>query len=339
VRGVVFTGDRTLELVDLPDPTPGPGEVVLRILASGMCGSDLHPYRSSSPPPGIIAGHEPCGVVEAVGAGVTERAVRVGDRVTVHHYAGCGTCDQCRAGWYQLCRRGVTRFAAEAHGSHADLMLVPANTLVPLPDSMSVETGAALGCGTGTAWGGLRRLGDLAGADLLVSGQGAVGLSATMLASSLGARVIAVDVDAHRLELARSFGAVDVVDASQADVTGSVRELTRGRGVSHVFESSGAPAACHAALSSLATWGRACFVGLGGRPFEVDVGSLLSTQATLMTSWTLSLPELIRLVAFTDERGLPVDRLFTDRWRLEDAATAYAAADRQSSGKGVFLAA
>ena len=96
-------------------------------------------------------------------------------------------------------------------------MLVPANTLVPIPDSMDFETGAAIGCGTGTAWGGLLRLGDLAGADLLVSGQGPVGLSATMIASALGVRVIASDTDQNRLDLARSFGAAEVVDASQGE--------------------------------------------------------------------------------------------------------------------------
>ena len=336
MKGVVFTGNRALEVADFPDPVPGPGEVVIRLMASGMCGSDLHTFRSATPPP-YIAGHEPCGVVQAVGAGVVPSVAQLGDRVTMHHYAGCAMCDRCRAGWYQLCRKGPVRFAADAHGSHAEFMLVPANTLVPIPDSMGFETGAAIGCGTGTAWGGLLRLGDLAGADLLVSGQGPVGLSATMIASALGVRVIASDTDQNRLDLARSFGAAEVVDASQVSVDETVRDLTTGLGVSHALETSGSPQACTAVLSSLATWGRACFVGLGGRSFEVDVTSLLTTQATLMTSWTLSLPDLVRCVDFVDRRALPVSRLFTDRWHLEDAQNAYDDFDQQTGGKGVFL--
>ncbi len=336
MKGIVFTGHRTLDLRDFPDPSPGPGEVVIRVKASGMCGSDLHQYRSADPP-ASIGGHEPCGVVAAVGGGVSQRVADVGDRVTVHHYAGCAVCDQCRAGWFQLCREGAVRYGADADGSHAEYMLVPAMTVVPIPESMSFETGAAIGCGTGTAWGALRRLGDLGGADLLVSGQGPVGLSATMIASALGARVIAVDMDSRRLELATTFGAVEVVNAGLDPVADVVRDLTGGLGASHALETSGSPQACAATLSALATWGRACFVGLGGRAFEVNVTSLLRTQATLMTSWTLSMPDLVRCVDFAARHDLPVDRLFTDRWALEDAAAAYEVFDRQNRGKGVFV--
>ncbi|OZD11650.1 iditol 2-dehydrogenase [Rhodococcus sp. 06-156-3C] len=336
MKGVVFVGDRRLELVEFADPKPGPGEVVLRIMASGMCGSDLHPYRAESPPE-CIAGHEPSGIVEEVGVGVSAHMAQVGDRVTVHHYAGCNACDQCRSGWFQLCRAGTVRYGADANGSHSAYMLVPAVTLVKLPDRMTFTSGATIGCGTGTAWGGLKRLGDLNGMDLLVSGQGPVGLSATMIASSQGARVIAVDVQASRLELAKKFGAAEVVDASDVDVAVAVRELTCGVGAPRVLETSGSSGASEAALKCLSTWGRACFLGLGGGSFEVDVSKLLTTQATLMTSWTLSIAELQRCVDFVGRRCLPVDDLFTSRWRLDDAEAAYAHFDQQSAGKGVFI--
>src|SRR5580693_2056071 len=109
MRGVVFPGERAVETMTFPDPTPGPGEVVLEMKASGMCGSDLHQYRRpknlprtgtgipANPDP-VIAGHEPCGVVVAVGAGVTEAEARIGDRMMVHHYQGCTQCSHCRSG-------------------------------------------------------------------------------------------------------------------------------------------------------------------------------------------------------------------------------------------------
>ena len=114
MKGVVFLGDRKLELREFPDPTPGPRDVILEIKASGMCGTDLHIYRAPAQPggavaggikrqAGVIAGHEPCGVVAAVGAGVSEKEARVGERVMDHHYDGCGTCKHCRAGWTQMC--------------------------------------------------------------------------------------------------------------------------------------------------------------------------------------------------------------------------------------------
>ena len=131
MRGAVFLGNRKIEIRNFPDPTPGPGEVVIRMRASGMCGSDLKFYR---PPPGeaqkalglggnaepFIAGHEPCGEVAARGAGVSEREAPTGQRVMDHHYAGGGVCKHCRVGWSQLCRAGITVYGVTAHGGHAE---------------------------------------------------------------------------------------------------------------------------------------------------------------------------------------------------------------------------
>ena len=186
MKGVVLAGDRRVEILDFPDPAPGPGEVVIEIKASGMCGSDLKFYRAaggasalgfkSSGGP-VIAGHEPCGVVAAVGAGVPERQARVGMRVMQHHYRGCGVCWHCATGWMQLCVEGVAEvYGVTGHGAHAAFMKCPARTLVPLPDELSFETGAAISCGTGTAWGALHRLGLQGDDTIAIFGQGPVGL-------------------------------------------------------------------------------------------------------------------------------------------------------------------
>ncbi|MER6876096.1 alcohol dehydrogenase catalytic domain-containing protein, partial [Amycolatopsis sp. NPDC000673] len=169
MRGVIFQGDRVLEIQTFADPEPGPDDVVLEMKASGMCGSDLHFYRApagqalaafgmTGDGAGFIGGHEPCGVVAAIGSAVDPRAVRVGDRMMVHHYDGCGFCDLCRTGWPQMCERGNVIYGATAHGGHADYLKVPARTLVPLPDELSFAAGAAISCGTGTAYGALTRL-------------------------------------------------------------------------------------------------------------------------------------------------------------------------------------
>src|SRR5688572_21220972 len=151
MRGLVFLGDKQLELRSYPDPTPGPGEVVLAIKASGICGSDLPPFRAprnghngQDPPRRFISGHEPCGVVAAAGREV--RGVREGDRVMQHHYSGCGRCKYCRVGYTQLCLDGHTVHGFTADGSNADLMRCGAETLVPLPEALTFEEGAALAC-------------------------------------------------------------------------------------------------------------------------------------------------------------------------------------------------
>jgi threonine dehydrogenase-like Zn-dependent dehydrogenase len=345
MRGVVFLGGRKLELREFPDPTPGPGEVVLEMKASGMCGSDLHPYRAAGDAAGalglggqagpVIAGHEPCGVVAAVGPGVL--GVQVGERVMNHHYRGCGRCQHCRVGWSQLCRAGIVVYGVTGHGGHAPYMTVPASTLVPLPDAMTFEEGAAVSCGTGTAYGALKRL-DVSGRDTLaVFGQGPVGLSATLLGRAMGARVIALDIAPERRALARELGADEVIDPAAGDPVAVLHDLTGGEGVEVALDCSGNPAARVAAVRSATTWGRVGFVGEGGT-VTLDVSrDLLRRQLTLIASWTFSATGQEACARFIADRRIPLGRLLTHRFRLEQADAAYRLFDTQTTGKGVFV--
>jgi threonine dehydrogenase-like Zn-dependent dehydrogenase len=347
MRGATFLGNRQIEIRTFPDPTPGPGEVVIQMKASGLCGSDLKFYR---PPPGeaqkalglggnaepFIAGHEPCGVIAARGPGVSEREAPLGQRVMDHHYSGCGVCGHCRVGWSQLCRGGITVYGVTAHGGHAEYFKVPARTLVPLPDELTFSEGAAVACGTGTAFGALRRMQALGGQTLAVFGQGPVGLSATLLAAKMGVRVIAVETNAERLALAKAFGADATVDASKADAVSALKELTRGEGVDLSLECSSAPAARQAAVRAVKTWGTACYVGEGG-DVKLDVSpDLLRRQVTLIGSWTFSAMGMAECARFVADAGIKLDRIFTHRWKLDQADEAYRVFDQQSSGKGVI---
>src|SRR5690348_15696614 len=241
MRGIVFPGERQIELRQFADPAPGPGEVVIEMKASGMCGSDLHQYRRPkggasvgglpvNPDP-VIAGHEPCGIVAAVGSGVDPRQARPGQRIMVHHYAGCTTCGHCRSGWSQLCQnQPIKVYGNNAHGGHAPYLKVPAFTLVALREELSFAAGAAISCGTGTAYGALRRM-NLSGNDTIaIFGQGPVGLSATQLAAAMGARVIALDISPERLGRARAFGAAEVIDPRATDPVSAIKDLTHGLG-------------------------------------------------------------------------------------------------------------
>ncbi|MGD2140043.1 MAG: zinc-binding dehydrogenase [Burkholderiales bacterium] len=348
MKGVVFPGNRQLEILDFPDPTPGPGEVVLEIKASGMCGSDLKFYRPvggasalglgdlSGP---IIAGHEPCGVVAAVGPNVPENQAKVGMRVMQHHYRGCGVCEHCSTGWMQLCVEGVKEvYGATGHGAHAKYMKCPARTLVPLPDELSYEAGAAISCGTGTAWGALHRL-DLQGDQTIaVFGQGPVGLSATLLAAEMGARVIALDTEEHRLQRAREFGAEELINPKETkDVVQAIRDLTHGRGAHASMDCSSAPIARLQAVQCVRTWGKACFVGEGDSVTLNVSNDMLRRQVTIIGSWTFSTVGQAKCAEYVADREIVLDRLFTHRWKLEQAKEAYELFDKQTSGKGVIL--
>jgi threonine dehydrogenase-like Zn-dependent dehydrogenase len=347
MRGVTFLGGRKLQIAEFPDPAPGPHDAVVEIKASGMCGSDLKFYRATGEETAtlglgklegpVIAGHEPCGVVVAVGSKVDEQTARIGARVMVHHYSGCGTCRHCRSGWSQMCAAGSTVYGVTAHGAHADYMKVPAHTLVPLPDELSFATGAAVSCGTGTAYGALRRM-NLSGADTIaIVGQGPVGLSATQLAAAMGARVVALDVSAERLARAKDFGADAVVDPNADDAVIAIKAITRGAGVDLALDTSGARQGRLTAVRATRPWGTACFVGEGG-DVTLDVSrDLLRKQLTIVGSWTFSKIGQAECASFVADRKIAVEYLFTHRWQLAQAEEAYEVFDQQKSGKGVFV--
>ena len=341
MRGVAFGGDRTIEFVEVPDPTPGPFEVVLEMKASGICGSDIHQYRSpkgsASETGPTIVGHEPCGVVAAVGSNVAPWQGSVGDRVMVHHYWGCNACRFCRTGWGQMCeRQAPVVYGANAHGGHAPYLKVPAATLVPLPDALSFEAGAAIACGTGTAFAALRRLAVSGGDSIAIFGQGPVGLAATQLAASMGGRVIAVDIAPGRLDLARTMGAWSVVDSSASDPVTAIKDLTGGAGVDSAVDASGATQARSQALASIRPWGSLALVGVGGE-FQPNLLTWLRSQVNVFTSWTFSTTGQAQCADFVVTNQVAVDAIFTERWRLDQADEAYKLADSQGAGKGVFV--
>jgi threonine dehydrogenase-like Zn-dependent dehydrogenase len=255
----------------------------------------------------------------------------------VHHYAGCNVCRHCRTGWTQMCEgTAPTVYGIGAHGGHAKYLKVPARTLVHLPDELSFEAGAAISCGTGTSYQALKRLHIAGGDTVAVFGQGPVGLAGTQLAAAMGARVIAVDLSAERLALAQKVGAEMTIDSSKSDPVAVIKELTEGQGADYALEASGAQVARNAALNCVKIWGCVGFVGVG-REANVDITPLLRRQVTVFGSWTFSNVGQAECARFVAERGIAADKIFTDRWRLDQGAEAYQKVDSQRGGKGVFV--
>ncbi len=336
MRGVIFKGNREAEIREFPDPHAGPGEAVVKIRSSGLCGTDLHRYRAAEPTL-MITGHEPCGEIAELGAGAPD-GLKIGDRVMVHHYRGCGVCEICSMGYEQLCPEGrVTYGGGSGHGANADYILVPSRTLVHLHDDLTFEEGAAISCGTGTAFGALRRL-NVSGRDTLaIFGQGPVGLSATQLATAMGARVIALDVSPERLALAQSFGAAETINPATDEPIAAIKDLTHGEGTDLALDCSGIPDARVSAVRSTRTWGSVCFVGEGNN-VTIDVSpDMIRKQLTVMASWTFSTVGQAECAQFIVDRKVAVDQLFTHRFTLDQAEEAYRLFDTQTTGKGVFL--
>lgn len=355
--GVTFPGECEIALLDFPDPTPGPGEVVLEMKASGMCGSDLRAYRA---PKDIekfreiykglptatmrdhgprIMGHEPCGVVAAIGAGVSAHQARIGQRVMAHHYSACGVCPQCRTGWVSICERVLpASYGWTAHGGHAKYMKIPAASLVALPDELSFEAGAAIACGSGTSFSALRRMKPNGTHTVAIFGQGPVGLSGTQFAVAMGCRVIALDINQDRLELAKKFGANATINPRGIDVREAIRDLTHGLGADYALECSGKPDAVVDAIRCLKFWGTAAFVGIVPGQVPINLAAdVIVRQINMLGSLTFSSVIMAECAQFAVDRKVAVDGIFTHRWKLEQAAEAYALLDKQSTGKGVFV--
>ena len=206
--------------------------------------------------------------------------------------------------------------------------------MVKLPESMSFKTGAAISCGTGTAYGALKRL-DLTGDETIaIFGQGPVGLSATQLAKAVGARVIALDIGEERLELARQFGADEVIDPGKNDIVVAIRNLTHGEGAHKLLDCSSSSGARRAAVQYVRTWGTVCFVGEDG-DVTIDVSNdMLRRQVTVVGSWTFSKNGQVDWAEFVAERKIEVDALFTHKFKLDEADAAYKLFDTQTTGKG-----
>ncbi len=330
-----------ITVADVPDPVPPPGGVVVAVEATGLCRSDISAWagQDADVAPPITPGHELVGRITAVGDGV-ERW-RTGQRVTTPFVIACGSCPECRSGNGQVCRNqtqpGSTHdgsFAQAVALRHADA------NLVAVPDGVDAGAAALLGCRFATAYRALVLLARVEpGESVLVLGCGGVGLSAVMLAVSLGAEVIAVDVDPAALARARGLGAAHGVEAagrSSEEVAAAVRELSPG-GVGVSVDALGSEATLDAALLSLARRGRHAQIGLLHEDPVVRVSRVVSHEIALLGSHGMDArdyPGLVELVA--DGRLRPQD-LVTGWIDLDEVPAAMAAMAQRRGPAGVTM--
>ena len=311
---------RPLESADVTPREPGPGEVLVRIRAAGICHSDAH-YRSGLSPMGALPltlGHEIAGVVERVGPGVSTH--HAGDRVCLHYLVTCGECAACRRGLETWCERGAM-LGHHVDGGFAEEITVPARNAVLLPESIPFEHGAILMCSSATALHALRK-GRLApGERVAIFGTGGLGVSAVQLARSLGAsEVFAVDVRAEKLALAGTLGA-KAVDAARGDPVAQLMDATRGGGVDVAIDFVGTAAVMRQAVSCLAPRGRAVLVALSDQRLELDpYREILGREAELIGSNDHTLAEIVELIGHVERGALDLSPAVTATVPLDAAA-------------------
>ena len=337
MAAVRLPGDSTVEHVTLPVPRPGPGQVLLRMKASSICGSDIraiyreHLGHGAEAYQGVAAGHEPCGQVVALGEGT--RRLAVGDRVVVYHIVGCGMCEDCRRGYHVACHSPFRQAHGwQRDGGHAEYLLTEEATCVLLPEELSYVDGALVSCGFGTAYEPLVRVG-VSGRDrVLITGLGPVGLAVAMLAKAMGAGpIIGSDISQARRTAALELGLVhhavppEGLDERVAHVTGDGCEVA--------VDCSGNAQARHAALRNTRAWGRCVFVGEGGSVEFAVSDLLIHKQITLYGSWVTSVLHTEELLANLVRWNLHPECIVTHRYPLAQAAQAYEVAAAGQSGK------
>jgi propanol-preferring alcohol dehydrogenase len=318
-------------LAEIPDPSPGPREVLVRVVAAGICHSDVH-YRAGRPAPPalpVTLGHEIAG--EVVAAGTEVPPDRIGRRVALHYVLACGTCRSCRRDMEQFCDE-YGMLGTTADGGWSDLITVPDRNAVPVPDAIPLEHAAVMMCSSATSLHALRR-GRLARHETVaVFGAGGLGLSAVQLALAIGAdRVFAVDLSQERLAIAEDLGAVPV----PAD-SGAVRVLQDGGGVDVALDLVGSEAVLGDALASLRPGGRAVAVGITARSLDLDpYRQIIGPEAELIGSNDHTLGEVEELLVIAEMGALRLDAVVTAAVPLDARAVNAAMDELEGYGSGV----
>lgn len=261
--------NRPLKLQEIPVPQPVDGNVLVRVKSAGICHSDAH-YRAGKSrvhPLPLTLGHEVAGVIEELGVDV--RNFHIGDRVCLHYLATCGHCEWCARDDEQFCATGQM-IGKYRDGGYAEFITMPARSVFKLPDEIPFEHGAIMMCSSATSLHALNKARMKPGETVAVFGVGGLGISAIQIAKALGAReVFAVDIQPHKLELAKNLGAIPI-NARDADAVDVIRQHTRGRGVDVALELIGLPLTMQQAVRSLAIKGRAALAGITEKTFAVS---------------------------------------------------------------------
>ena len=347
----------TIEEVHIDDP--GPGEVLVKTAASGICHSDLHVIEGSLPvPPPCILGHEGAGIVEEVGKGVTH--LKAGDHVVLAWVQPCGRCHFCVNAKPHLCEAGLQLAMAGEDfvfekdgmpigrmagvGSFADHTVVKASAAIKIRDDMPLDKACLVGCGVMTGVGAAINTAKVKPGDTVaVFGAGGVGLNVIQGAALSGAaRIIAVDLVDAKLKLAKVFGATDVVNGKDTDAAMAIRELTDGLGVDYAFEVIGAAAVVSQAYMSLKRGGLVVVVGVPAMGTDLTIpGFSLTLEekgvvGSLYGSGNLH-RDMVKLVDLYMNKKLKIDELISRKIKLEDVNTAFTAMEKGEVARSVIV--
>lgn len=337
MRALLLTGPREFELVDLPVPDVGPGDVLVEVASCGICGSDVHGYDLSSgrriPP--LVMGHEAAGTVASVGSGIS--GFSPGDRVTFDSTVFCGECEYCSAGRVNLCAArevvGVACDEFRRHGAFAEYVSVPARVCHHLPDEIPSHH-AAMVEATSVAVHAVSLAPRTVDSTALVVGAGMIGVLIIQALRAAGVgEIVVADRDDTRLELARRCGATAAVNVDHADAVAAVHDVTAGRGVTHSYEAVGVTPAVRTAIDAVERGGHVTLVGNVTPVVDLPLQVVVSRELTLHGS-AASSGEYPRSIELMRSGAIDVAPLISARVPLADAPSWF---DRLHAGEAGLM--
>lgn len=307
-----------LRLADIPVPAPGPGEVLVKVAACGLCHTDLHYLDHGTPTfkaPPLVLGHEISGTVAALGAGVSGWSE--GDRVLLPAVLPCGACTLCREGRENICEQS-RMFGNHIDGGFAEFVVAPAKDLLHLPGEIPLAEGAIIADALTTPFHAVVRRGRVAAGDwVLVLGCGGVGLNLVQLAAAVGARVIAVDVAADKLDWAVRLGALEIIDPADGErLDKAVRRIT-GSGVDVAFEAIGKASTQEQAFGCVRTGGRLVLVGFSPEAMTLASGRAMFREIEIVGSLGCRPVDYARVIELVRRGKVKLAELVTHRFPLE----------------------
>ena len=309
MRAARIFEDLSLRIDELEVPAPGPGQVLVRIQAAGVCGTDLHILDGMIKPDPypMTIGHEAAGVVEAAGEGA---GLSPGDRVAVYNKIFCGWCEQCLTGRHNVCDTEPGQLGFNTDGGDAEYVVVPERNLVPIPPSVDFATAAVLTCAGMTAVHATRLSGLRLGATAVVDGIGGVGVLVVQAARAAGARVIAVADSAEKRDLALAHGAADGVIIAEAQkyskLPAEVREITAGRGADVFFELVGTTESMAAGIRCLAKGGTFVSTGYTDQPLSIHPIEFILSETSLVSTVAATRQDLADALRMAASGGMTV---------------------------------
>lgn len=320
MKALVFTHKAGLEVKEVPAPTPGAGQVVLRISNCGICGSDLFLYKSGGLRDGAIMGHEFSGVVESVGEGVP--GVSVGDRIIARPW-GCGECSWCKKGMENICARRRTMGLGRRDGGFAEFLVADRDMIIHVPERLGLDL-ASMADQFGSALHGMRTIGFQPGENALVMGAGPIGLCAVMLLKHAGAgKIIVSEVIEERAALAERFGADEVVSPVKQPLASALGKLLGGENLDCILECAGNAAATQQAIQIAPAGCRISLVGMCTSPVTFIPFAVFQKHLTIVGSFGNTQAECRECMDIMASGAIPARELITRKVPMEELPAAF----------------